>query len=419
VYTRLKYHEAWDRNWRVGETADVVVRFDESDDRFVFWRGTSYIPCWVTGDGKWYTNEFNETWEKGVEGCAEPMSDKQCRHSHVRIIASHNARAVVHWRYGLVDNHYRFAFLDPDTRWGDWSDETYTIYPDGIGVRTIKLWSSHPAAPHEFQESIIINPPGTRPEDNIETEALTMVNMKGETWTYSWAEGAPAAIDRPAKANIEVINLKSSKKPFLVVSDDNAQFRPYGGEIIREHSIFPWWNHWPAAQIASDGRWARFPDRVSHTSLTTYLQWEPLEMTENSQTRVMLHGLTEREPAALVPLARSWLHPPELRLQGTGYASKGYDSSQRAYVLRRLDPDSPTDLEIEIAASDESPLFNPALVIEDWGDRTAQLVLDGQAVPWDADHRHGLEHGLDGTELVIWLRKETIRPLRLTVQPAE
>ncbi len=34
-------------------------------------------------------------------------------------------------------------------------------------------------------------PPGTRPEDNIKAEALTLANMKGETHTYSWAEDAP------------------------------------------------------------------------------------------------------------------------------------------------------------------------------------------------------------------------------------
>jgi hypothetical protein len=60
-YTTLKYYEAWDAPWRVGEHADVVVRFDKSACRFVFWRGTSYIPHWVTENGIWYDNEFNET----------------------------------------------------------------------------------------------------------------------------------------------------------------------------------------------------------------------------------------------------------------------------------------------------------------------------------------------------------------------
>lgn len=41
----------------------------------------------------------------------------------------------------------------------------------------------------------------------------------------------------------------------------------YHGEIIEEHSIFPWWNHWPASQITSDGRSAHAADRLAHSSL--------------------------------------------------------------------------------------------------------------------------------------------------------
>jgi hypothetical protein len=102
-YTRLEYYDAWDRRWRVGNHPDVVVRFEDEDYRFVFWRGTNYIPCWVSAEGIWYTNEFNETWGNGATGCAEPMSDKHCAYSHVRIIESSEARCVIHWRYALVD----------------------------------------------------------------------------------------------------------------------------------------------------------------------------------------------------------------------------------------------------------------------------------------------------------------------------
>lgn len=50
-YTRLTFTPEWDAPWRVDDHADVVVRFDNGGHRFVFWRGTSYIPCWVTGGG--------------------------------------------------------------------------------------------------------------------------------------------------------------------------------------------------------------------------------------------------------------------------------------------------------------------------------------------------------------------------------
>ncbi len=100
-YTTLNYEESWDAPWRIGDHADVVVRFDTGGHKFVFWRGTSYIPCWVTDTGIWYTNEFverNGAQSPNTRGCCEPMSDKQCRYSHVRIIENTDARVVVHWR---------------------------------------------------------------------------------------------------------------------------------------------------------------------------------------------------------------------------------------------------------------------------------------------------------------------------------
>jgi len=99
-YTKLKYYPEWDKPWRVGPDADVVVQFDDGGHRFVFWRGTNYIPHWVTDNGIWYNNEFTETWP--TRGCSEPMSDKQCRYSNVRIIENHPGRVVVHWRYAVT-----------------------------------------------------------------------------------------------------------------------------------------------------------------------------------------------------------------------------------------------------------------------------------------------------------------------------
>jgi hypothetical protein len=48
--------------WRVSDKPDVFVRFDNSPVQFVFWRGTSFVPCWVSENDIWYTNEWLETW---------------------------------------------------------------------------------------------------------------------------------------------------------------------------------------------------------------------------------------------------------------------------------------------------------------------------------------------------------------------
>jgi len=429
-YTKLAFSETWDAPWRVGPYADVVVRFDMAPYKFVFWRGTSYIPFWVTENGIWYTNEFNETWGEDVMGCAEPMSDKKARQSNVRIIESNDARVVVHWRYALVDNREIIAKIDTISGWGDWSDEYYTIYPDGVGLRKINLWSSEPAKPHQFQEAIILNPPGTRPEDNIEVKAITMVNMRGESQTYSWADGAPEVIDKPDHFNIQLINLKSKNRPFIIVSEakpgvtrwnietDGPWIRPYSGEINRQYSIFPWWNHWPVAQIPSDGRWATEPDRVSHSSLSNDLEWKELELTDRTHVRVMMHGLTNRSAQEVVMLAKSWLYPAPLILKCESYRFDGYKEEERAYVLKNTGTETAA-FRCQLDASSDYPLENPAFVINDWGDGQARLLLNGEEIDRGKQFRYGHRHRLEGSDLIVWINEKSSVPLDISIEPAD
>ena len=47
-YTTLHYDDLWDAARRIGPDSDVVVRFDHSPARLVFWQGTSYSGDWVS-----------------------------------------------------------------------------------------------------------------------------------------------------------------------------------------------------------------------------------------------------------------------------------------------------------------------------------------------------------------------------------
>ena len=51
TYTNLKCSPEWDGLWRFGDYADIVVAFDNIPGRFVFWRGTNYLPSIVTEPG--------------------------------------------------------------------------------------------------------------------------------------------------------------------------------------------------------------------------------------------------------------------------------------------------------------------------------------------------------------------------------
>ena len=365
------------------------------------------------------------------------MSDKQTRFSHVRIIENTDARVVIHWRYALANTHYEIAYEDPLTGWGDWADEYDIIYPDGLGIRKQKVWSSQIDRPHEFQESIILDPPGTRPEDNLEPGAFTVVNMEGETYTYSWADGPPV-IERSTRLehlkklsfpNIQRVNTKSKAKPFLIVSDgafeagrrvnakvDGPMHSPYTNLILPETSIFTWWNHWPVAQVPSDGRWAFDPDRVSHTSVSNWT-WEVYEATEESQVKIAMQGLTEKEANELVPLAKSWLRAPSLDLKGSGYTSKGYDQAQRAYQVICKNRNEPKQLQFKLAASKDHPVINPAFVITDWGKSDCTLKINKKAVNRGKEFRFGHRHNPESTDLIVWIKTESTKPITVTFAP--
>ena len=426
-YSSLKFEDTWDRLRRIGPDSDVVIAFDDLPIRMVFWQGTNYIPAWVTENGKWYTDEFLETWGTACpdDGDCEPMSDKQARYSRVRILESSDARVVVHWRYALAEPVRSLgAHADPLTGWFDWADEYWTVYPDGVAIRKQVVHTSDPKNEFEWQESIVINPPGQRPEDDINFDALTVANMKGESATYTWQPGTPGkyhapnfpeAIDKPQDPNIQWVNLKSTWKPFEIVSPTHLRYRVF--KTSESYFAFPCWNHWPVTQIASSGRHCVAADRTSHTSLTN-IYWDAFASTENSVTKLLMDGLTTKSAAELAPLAKSWLAPPSMDVEGNSYQSRGYDPQQRAFVIVRKDSGKPVALSLILHATNASPVVNPAVAIENWGRSNVRLEINGKPVNWGKDFRRGYVKKLEGTDLVVWMRQTSTEPTRITLTPA-
>ena len=443
-YATLKYDYKWDNLWKVSDHADVVVRFDEFDHRFVFWRGTSYIPCWATYKGAWYTNEFFERRGQrgGCDSMCEPMSDKQCRYSHVRIIESTDARVVVHWRYSPVDLNYKQPYRDPMTGWGDWVDEYYTIYPDSVCVRKATIHTGSPIKDWiEYQESIVINQPGTIPEENINFDAVSFANLKGQSKTYTWTkDGGPGLKDPPDQPCIQVINFKNRYKPFTIVNPEGVSIKVYGGH--GPNSFFNWWNHWPVAQEKSDTTVATSADKPSHSSLA-HIEWKqysqegisrtwlkpshdwPSNDPEYSQegvsrTWLMLNGMTDKSAGELAPLGKSWLYPAQLTLKkgGAVFSSEGYDQTQRAYVFNCEKMGKPAELACTLAAGADSPVINPAIVVKNWGKADATLTINGKKVPQGRDFRLGHRRTIESQDLIVWFRIESTKPVDISISPA-
>ena len=404
AHGRLRYTDAWEAAGRVDQRPDILIRFDRSPVRLVFWRGTNFSPAWVTENGRWMGDQSLERSGGTPRGTAEHMNDKQTRHSHVRLIEDHAARKVVHWRYALTDIDYGISRVGVDGGAGEWGDEYYTVYPDGIATRRQVLWTDD--LRHEWQETIVLHQPGTRPEDNIELEAMTLANLRGETHTYSWADGVPRAFDQPEDANIQLTHLKSRYQPFIVFGP-RPHIKPFRNAIRPEVSHFPWWNHWPVAQLPNDGRRAMGPGRAGHSSLSQSIEDSDLirQREDGAFTIVTLVGLSPEPIGEIVTLARSWLRPAALALGSPGYSSEGYDREERAYVVTRTGSGGPSPLEMTLAASPESPLEHPAFVVLGWGEAEARLEMDGEPVPRGERFRVGHRRTLEGTDLVVWVER--------------
>ena len=312
------------------------------------------------------------------------MSDTQCRSSRVAIIEDNDARVVVNWRYLQMDVKFRQQDVPNNTGFGQWGNELYYIYQDGLGVR--KVLPGYGG----WQETIFLNEPGTRPEDNVELQACTLVNMEGDSKTYTWEHGYPE-FDLEG-ACIQMINFKSRFKPFIIFRDGGG-FEVFNLEVRPTYSHFPWWNHWPVAQTISDGRSCNAPDMAAHSSLS----WG------DPGGEAALYGMTDQPAVSLAELARSWNYPAKMTIKGSAFTSEGYDYTQRAYIIKAAK--AAKALKLKFAAIRHSPLFNLALVVKDWGPSKVTLMINDQCIEPGKDFRYDIEYDVEGNpSFITWMK---------------
>jgi hypothetical protein len=414
VYTDLKLYPEWDALWRTGPAADVVVSFKNLPFHYVFWRGANFGPNMVTENGIWMSDQSFEA--STSIGTAEHMNDKHNMHASISILETTDARVVLHWRYALVDVTGGFAGIDPETGWGDWVDEYFYIYPDGVAVRHGIVHGKRKK--YSFTEPTLLLEPGKKPEDYVSLQAATVVNSKGESRTYSWDPVSPPFPfpDQPLDANIAVVNLHSKYKPYYIYKP-GTELGPYGWppELRPQYSHFPVWDHWPVNQIPSDGRFELLPDHYASAAIMSpnpNAVW--IEGPGPTKSTYFLFGLSDSSVEQLAQLDRSWLHPPNLKIEGDKIAA-AYDPGQRAYLLTGVPAGGgATQIKFTIDASESSPVVNPAFVIKGWGQLPPVVRVDGIS-PGEGDVETGFIDNLSGTDLVLWLRKTGTSPTEVSI----
>ncbi|WP_299579980.1 hypothetical protein [uncultured Microbulbifer sp.] len=148
-YSRMDSGESWEAHQMVSEFADIVVNFSDTE-QFYFWRASSYLPRWHTGQGVNYVEQLFETRGDGVG----LRWDKLNRHSHVRIIRQSQNDVVIHWRYAPKFDVHKDPMLPG---WTGWVDEYYTVKPD----RTILRETYDHDNERKITHNLTLNPNGT------------------------------------------------------------------------------------------------------------------------------------------------------------------------------------------------------------------------------------------------------------------
>jgi hypothetical protein len=394
---------------------------------------TYYTPEGIGFSNEWAESASNETEHPGW---GEVLFDRE---AVMWIEKQSPARKVVRFR-GVVKTpggEVMHTYVDSKSPYGegDWSDEWYYIYPDGVSARVIKIYTGktedavafwglpgHCAfwgirgTVFETQETFIHGVKGLQPPDIIETEALTLITMDGQHERISYIPYPPdCSLFEPA--NIQMVNLKSKYHPFTIVTEGNVEIKPYYMPMDDHRNIDKTvFITWPRK-----GHFA--PDENYTSALAHVVKWGWHEKTDNTLTQIYLLGMTD-EPTEqervdkLVKLARSWNHAPKIILKTDGYASQGYDITQRAYPINCKSPGEPSALVFELQASEESPLVNPCFVVKGWGNAAVKLMIDGKPIARGDDFRYGYERESEGeSDLVVWMNLGATKTVKIGLSP--
>lgn len=418
-YCNLKYYEEWDNLWAVASDPDIVVRFDNSGTRMVFWRGSRYSPAWVSENGLWMADQSVEAWGVGdsdKEGCFEHMQDRRCRYSHVRIIENNNARAVVHWRYAPVSAHDHLWREDPKTGRACWVDEYYYVYPDQMAIRNVSWKTGTLGRPRQFQESLPFTQPGQLQSDVINIDFAHVANLNGEIRTLSFCKEPDKNKKSPKNLTIQRYNFKSVNKPSIIFESDNKMEYVFDRRMGSRGLDIPGsCNHWPVGQAACDGRTVQAADRPTHF-LGFPISYPPVHEKDGRSWWNGLYGMTDLTMEELVFVGNSWENAPELEIKSEGFESQGYNLGQRAYILNRKGNAADDILKFRVVASENSPVYNLSLVVENWEKESLTLMVNGQEIPHGNDFRVGVSHTLEKSNVIIWIKTKSTTPISITLK---
>jgi hypothetical protein len=395
-YSSLRYQAGWKP-----ELNDVVVWLPNGS-RFVFWRGSSYIPFWAGRNNTGGCYEWAEiiSQPKGAVDCVEPLMDKELRYGRVEVVEATAARIHLRWTYQSTDFEYKV--------WGDQAVEDYYFYPDGFGTRVLGL-KADPANEYELSEFIILTPAGAYPFDILPERAVDALFLDGRKHEFRLPNPTapdPAVKEADKKGSSAIYRLRLSKyqEPAAVYFNPGEKRLPpvvFGPFFDSGQMVTPcyWGSHWPLARGNSTGN--KIDDRIAFTPChNSVMSWagvrpEPVQSAVLSSIDALgrarpmlvrrwawLIGMTDETDAQLLERAKSFATPPDLDLVGARTDFPGYVIERRAICL------DATARDIKIKVTPKTPCVNPVfeLAHAPRGQITVSLsgvVLHARDFAWD------------------------------------
>lgn len=389
-FSTMPYETGWD-----AALDDVVVSLPNGA-RFVFWRGSSYIPFWAGRHNTGLCYEWAENLGRPADAvdCVEPLMDKELRYGRVEVVAATSARVHVRWRYQSTDLHYKV--------WGDEAVEDYYFYPDGFGVRAVSL-KCDPAMDYELSEFIVLAPQDAYPFAVIPERPVEVLSADGSKHAIALPidREAEAALRREVRLPaIYRVRLHRDDEPTAISFNPGDPelppviFAPFtdGGETVTPAY---WGSHWPLARGNATG--STIDDRIhatpSHNSLMSWAksQPEPIEratietLDALGRSRTMsvrrwawLIGMTEMPDDDLRAVAASYARPPAVTARGARLEFVAYAPDRRALRLRVEGP----EVTLLIKPGDV-PTLHPVFELDGAPAGSLRVALNGQPLAAD------------------------------------
>ena len=104
-------------------------------------------------------------------------------------------------------------------------------------------------------------------------------------------------------------------------------------------------------------------------------------------------------------------------VEGQAFRGEGFDPTERAFVVARSGPDGPAPVVVTLRATPDSPIMNPVLRIRSWDAAIPRVEIGGRPAVAGREIRAGLIPGLEGDDLVLWIRRESTSPIRISISP--